>query len=84
MTSEEGTATCKAEASFVDDEEIVTSVGRAFQAAGFQLYEVGGSIRDALLGVHSHDYDFATNAKARPDPFGYGRDGIWNRVLDWG
>lgn len=38
----------------------------AFKEHGFQLYLVGGSVRDALLGKTSgFDYDFATDA--RPD-----------------
>jgi tRNA nucleotidyltransferase/poly(A) polymerase len=38
----------------------------AFEEQGFQLFLVGGSVRDALLGKTSgFDYDFATDA--RPD-----------------
>lgn len=36
-----------------------------FAAAGHDLYLVGGSVRDALLGRLGHDLDFATDA--RPD-----------------
>lgn len=34
----------------------------AFEAAGTPLWEVGGSLRDELLGHQHHDWDFATAA----------------------
>jgi len=34
-----------------------------FDAAGYELYLVGGSVRDALLGRPHDDSDFATNAR---------------------
>ena len=34
-----------------------------FQKNGFQLYLVGGAVRDCLMGKEIHDYDFATNAR---------------------
>lgn len=42
-------------------------LGERFAAGGFELYLVGGSVRDAFLGGESGemDFDFATNA--RPD-----------------
>lgn len=40
-------------------------LGERFAAAGYRLYLVGGSVRDAFLGVESGDFDFATDA--RPD-----------------
>jgi len=43
-------------------------VANAFHDAGFELYAVGGAVRDALLGVRSpgeREIDFTTNA--RPD-----------------
>ena len=42
---------------------IAISLGDAFARAGFDLYEVGGSVRDRLLGSVVSDYDFATNAQ---------------------
>ena len=30
--------------------------------AGFEVYAVGGCVRDALLGLTPHDYDLCTNA----------------------
>jgi len=44
---------------------VVVTLARAFADAGFDLAIVGGPVRDALLGRHTHDLDFTTNA--RPD-----------------
>lgn len=33
-----------------------------FQASGYELFLVGGCVRDMLLGRPVHDYDFTTNA----------------------
>lgn len=41
---------------------IIRNLGRLFSAAGFELYLVGGSVRDALLGRLHEDFDFATSA----------------------
>ena len=43
--------------AFVDD------LAKRFRAVGHELYLVGGSVRDALLGRKHWDYDFATDAK---------------------
>jgi len=45
--------------------EDVRSLSDLFQEQGFDLYLVGGSVRDALLGRPGSDLDFTTNA--RPD-----------------
>ena len=44
---------------------VADRLGKVFQAAGFRLYLVGGSVRDALRGELGHDLDFTTDA--RPD-----------------
>nr|WP_239579380.1 CCA tRNA nucleotidyltransferase [Microlunatus panaciterrae] len=44
---------------------VVDQVGALFHAAGHELFLVGGSVRDALLGRLGHDLDFTTSA--RPD-----------------
>ncbi len=43
----------------------VGELGRLFANAGHELYLVGGSVRDALLGRLGNDLDFTTSA--RPD-----------------
>jgi poly(A) polymerase len=43
---------------------LLTAIGSAFAEAGHELYLVGGSVRDALLGrLSSPDLDFATDAR---------------------
>ena len=44
---------------------VVDRLGALFTGAGHELYLVGGSVRDALLGVLGNDLDFTTSA--RPD-----------------
>jgi poly(A) polymerase len=44
---------------------VADRLGRLFANAGFTLYLVGGSVRDALRGELGHDLDFTTDA--RPD-----------------
>jgi poly(A) polymerase len=44
---------------------VVDRLGTLFTEAGHQLFLVGGSVRDALLGHLGHDLDFTTSA--RPD-----------------
>jgi poly(A) polymerase len=41
----------------------VTSLGRAFDQAGYELALVGGPVRDLFLGRASGDLDFATSAR---------------------
>lgn len=38
-------------------------LGELFTQAGYEIYLVGGSVRDALMGRASADLDFATDAK---------------------
>ena len=42
---------------------IADELGRRFAAAGHELFLVGGSVRDALLGRLGTDLDFATSAR---------------------
>lgn len=42
---------------------VVVELGKRFAARGFELYLVGGSVRDALLGRLGHDLDFTTDAR---------------------
>lgn len=43
----------------------ITRIARKFNSAGYELFEVGGHVRDSLLGRESNDIDLTTNA--RPD-----------------
>ena len=45
--------------------EMLKGIGELFADAGHDLYLVGGSVRDAVLGRLGSDFDFATDA--RPD-----------------
>lgn len=41
----------------------VNNILGKFKKAGFQIYIVGGAVRDLLMGKPVHDWDFTTNAK---------------------
>lgn len=41
---------------------VIDELGARYSAAGHELYLVGGSVRDALLGTLGHDLDFTTSA----------------------
>ncbi len=61
-------------------------IGAAFDAAGHQVYLVGGSVRDALLGRLSPDLDFATDA--RPEQIQQivrpWADAVWDTGIEFG
>ena len=42
--------------------ELFKFLDKTFKEHGFQIFEVGGSVRDELLGLEVYDFDFATNA----------------------
>lgn len=42
---------------------VTIELGERFRASGHELYLVGGSVRDALLGRPHEDLDFATDAR---------------------
>ncbi|WP_370109457.1 CCA tRNA nucleotidyltransferase [Streptacidiphilus sp. MAP12-33] len=44
---------------------VAVDLGERFQAAGFTLALVGGSVRDALLGRLGNDLDFTTDARPK-------------------
>ncbi|MEZ0023495.1 poly(A) polymerase [Kitasatospora sp. MAP12-15] len=44
---------------------VADEIARRFQAAGFRLALVGGSVRDALLGRLGNDLDFTTDARPK-------------------
>ncbi|MFC7448423.1 CCA tRNA nucleotidyltransferase [Rhodococcus daqingensis] len=43
--------------------DVLTPLGERFSAAGHELYLVGGSVRDAILGRLGTDLDFTTDAR---------------------
>ena len=66
--------------------DLLRALGEMFESAGHQLYLVGGSVRDALLGRLSPDLDFTTGA--RPDavqrivrPWA---DALWDTGIEFG
>ncbi|KUH66456.1 poly(A) polymerase PcnA [Mycolicibacterium novocastrense] len=66
--------------------EVLRELGRLFADAGHELYLVGGSVRDALLGRPLTDLDFTTDA--RPEqmqkllrPWA---DSLWDTGIEFG
>ena len=63
-----------------------TELASVFAAAGHQLYLVGGTVRDALLGRLGNDLDFATDARperVRELLTGWA-DAIWDTGIAFG
>ncbi|WP_241383569.1 CCA tRNA nucleotidyltransferase [Rhodococcus sp. CH91] len=52
-----------AEATLRDLSDVLAPLGARFTEAGHELYLVGGSVRDALLGRLGTDLDFTTDAR---------------------
>ena len=42
---------------------LISQIGKKFEKSGFEIYIVGGSVRDLLTGKTPKDWDFTTNAK---------------------
>jgi len=66
--------------------KIIKELGEIFSRSGHELYIVGGSVRDALLGRVHDDFDFATDAA--PDKIvklveGYA-DELWKIGMQFG
>jgi poly(A) polymerase len=51
----------------LEPESPLQDLARRFQAEGHSLHLVGGSVRDALLGVSKPDSDYDLTTDARPD-----------------
>ncbi|HTY28167.1 MAG TPA: CCA tRNA nucleotidyltransferase [Mycobacterium sp.] len=65
---------------------LLGELGSAFDAAGHELYLVGGSVRDALLGRLSPDLDFTTNARPEQiqDVVRPWADAVWDTGIEFG
>ena len=65
---------------------VLTPLADRFVARGHELYLVGGSVRDALLGRLGNDLDFTTDA--RPDVIvgilNEWADTVWDTGIDYG
>ncbi len=66
--------------------DVLRDLGRVFADAGHELYLVGGSVRDALLGRLDTDLDFTTDA--RPDEMARmlrpWADSLWDTGIEYG
>lgn len=69
----------------------ITTFMSLFHAAGYEIFVVGGSVRDMLLGIPTKDWDFTTNATPEqmlalfPDGFynnQFGTVGIPHQAID--
>jgi poly(A) polymerase len=65
---------------------VLRELGSAFAVAGHELYLVGGSVRDALLGRLSPDLDFATDARPEQVQQIVRRwaDAVWDTGIEFG
>lgn len=65
---------------------MLRELGSAFDAAGHELYLVGGSVRDALLGRLSPDLDFTTDARPEQVQQLLRRwaDSLWDTGIEFG
>lgn len=65
---------------------VLGELGALFDGAGHQLYLVGGSVRDALLGRLSPDLDFTTDARPEQVQELVGRwaDAVWETGIQFG
>jgi poly(A) polymerase len=65
---------------------MLRELGSAFDAAGHELYLVGGSVRDALLGRLSPDLDFTTDARPEQIQQTVQRwaDALWDTGIQFG
>jgi poly(A) polymerase len=66
--------------------EVLRGLGALFEAAGHQLYLVGGSVRDALLRRLSPDLDFTTDAhpeQVQQIVRGWA-DAVWDTGIEFG
>jgi poly(A) polymerase len=66
--------------------QVLSELGAAFDGAGHELYLVGGSVRDAVLGRLSPDLDFTTDARPEQVQQIVRRwaDSLWDTGIDFG
>lgn len=70
--------------------ERTADLAKAFVGAGYQIYLVGGSVRDALLDSLRDDADLDLTTDARPDEIerllrsSNGVEGLWSQGRDFG
>ena len=48
----------------LDEKPFLKEVSTSYVKAGFEIYLVGGAVRDGILGIETKDFDFTTNASA--------------------
>ena len=46
----------------LDEKPFLKEVSTSYEDAGFEIYLVGGAVRDGILGIETNDFDFTTNA----------------------
>ena len=46
----------------INEKPFLKEVSTAYIKDGFEIYLVGGAVRDGILGIKTTDFDFATNA----------------------
>ena len=65
---------------------VADDLGRRFAEAGYRLYLVGGSVRDALLGRSSSDLDFTTDARppAVKKIVAHWAEAVWDTGIEFG
>ena len=65
---------------------VLREIGAAFDAAGHELYLVGGSVRDAFLGRLSSDLDLTTDARPEQVQQIVRRwaDSVWETGIEFG
>lgn len=82
MSPDQAATLARAEAEVHRLAPVLEPLAKAFHERGEQLYLVGGSVRDALLGRLGHDLDFTTSA--RPNVIQEILEAYTNTVWDTG
>ena len=72
--------------SLREHSDVLNPLGAKFAAAGFGLYLVGGSVRDAVLGRLTNDLDFTTDARPQDvqELLRGWAEAIWDTGIDFG